>query len=391
MFRLDNFIYNYYNEFSEGEMGAIYRVTPSDLTYLYEGCKRCFVLKVRHNLYRPSTPMPSIFNSIAQAQVNFINGKHTSATGLPLPPGTVEFVECRVESKPLSIPGMKSRLVIHGRLDIAIRLDAGGYAVFDFKTARPSESLSELYARQLHAYAWALENAKEGVLNLEPVNSIGLIYFDPKTFDKDRNGQFGLFGDVAVVNIERDDEEFKDFLVEVLSLLEDSKLPNPSDNCKWCKYPNQLGSFSKASAEDVLKCPKCGADMELKHGRNGWFWSCSRWPECNGSLNLEREQRPSESSKYEIPPDDFEYLVWLLGACRLYEAPEEGVDQEILETAKRVASIIADPSLRAPNSDEGMTPLHFLVEAIWTMIAEQRMLDEIKAHEDLLIDQMREA
>jgi ssDNA-binding Zn-finger/Zn-ribbon topoisomerase 1 len=33
-----------------------------------------------------------------------------------------------------------------------------------------------------------------------------------------------------------------------------------------------------APAEE--KCPICGSTMEVKNGRNGVFWGCSRWPDC---------------------------------------------------------------------------------------------------------------
>ncbi len=34
-------------------------------------------------------------------------------------------------------------------------------------------------------------------------------------------------------------------------------------------------------------CPKCGASMDIKLGRNGKFLSCSKYPDCDGALTLE--------------------------------------------------------------------------------------------------------
>src|SRR5215831_16793767 len=34
------------------------------------------------------------------------------------------------------------------------------------------------------------------------------------------------------------------------------------------------------------RCPRCGSGLIVKHGRNGKFLSCDRWPNCSGSLDL---------------------------------------------------------------------------------------------------------
>lgn len=36
-----------------------------------------------------------------------------------------------------------------------------------------------------------------------------------------------------------------------------------------------------------FKCPKCGADMEIKLGRGGKFVSCTRYPDCDGALTID--------------------------------------------------------------------------------------------------------
>ena len=43
-------------------------------------------------------------------------------------------------------------------------------------------------------------------------------------------------------------------------------------------------------------CPQCGTQMRQRAGRNGAFWSCSRYPDCTGTLPLE-----SLASKREGP------------------------------------------------------------------------------------------
>ncbi len=43
-------------------------------------------------------------------------------------------------------------------------------------------------------------------------------------------------------------------------------------------------------------CPQCGTQMRQRAGRSGAFWSCSRYPDCTGTLPLE-----SSASKREAP------------------------------------------------------------------------------------------
>ena len=48
-----------------------------------------------------------------------------------------------------------------------------------------------------------------------------------------------------------------------------------SDNTK-SKKPDSKKSSKKSS----VKCPRCGAPMFLRNGKNGSFWGCSNYPEC---------------------------------------------------------------------------------------------------------------
>ena len=34
-------------------------------------------------------------------------------------------------------------------------------------------------------------------------------------------------------------------------------------------------------------CPQCGAPTRQRTGKSGPFWSCSRYPDCNGTLPVE--------------------------------------------------------------------------------------------------------
>ena len=41
----------------------------------------------------------------------------------------------------------------------------------------------------------------------------------------------------------------------------------------------------KSSKKSNVKCPRCGAPMFLRNGKNGAFWGCSNYPECKMTAN----------------------------------------------------------------------------------------------------------
>lgn len=79
----------------------IYKVSPSELTYLFEDCKYCFSLKIKHNITQPSMPMPGIFSAIAGKQKEFYNNKKTEEFCPSLPSGIVAYGEKWVQSIPI--------------------------------------------------------------------------------------------------------------------------------------------------------------------------------------------------------------------------------------------------------------------------------------------------
>ena len=76
-----------------------YRLSPSDLTFLYDGCKHCFVLKVKHGVSQPSIPLPGIFSKIGSLQKEYYSGKRTEAIYSGLPRGVVTYGERQVRSR----------------------------------------------------------------------------------------------------------------------------------------------------------------------------------------------------------------------------------------------------------------------------------------------------
>ncbi len=265
-----------------------YRLTPSELTFLYDGCKHCFVMKVKHGIAQPSIPIPGVFSVIASLQKEYYSNRRLEEICPGFPPGTIKYGEKWVKSNTLQLPGTESTCYISGRFDIVAELDDGTYAILDFKTGSPSNEKSAMYSRQLHSYIVALENPAEDALKLTPISKLGLIYFTPDKCEKLDMSRQRLEGQIDCVDIKRDDNEFLSFLTEVVNLL-DGPLPAiEADKCDWCKYhtkkANLKDSIEVAGANP--KCPKCDSDMQLKSGKYGDFWSCVKFPDCKGTRNI---------------------------------------------------------------------------------------------------------
>ena len=269
-----------------------YKLSPSDLTFLYDGCMHCFVLKVKHGISQPSIPIPGVFSIIAGLQKNHYSGRRTENFCPELPPGIITLGEKRVRSSQISFDGLTSTCHISGRFDVIASLDDGSYAVMDFKTGNPSEEKAAMYGRQLHAYGLALENPAPGELGLSPVSRLGLLYFTPDTCEYVGDARQILCGALTWVEVGRDDAQFRSFLREVVSVLDGPMPPPDVQKCDWCRYrsripgaPSSLESIAELVAGEILPptCPVCGGGMKLRIGKYGEFWGCVSYPDCRGT------------------------------------------------------------------------------------------------------------
>jgi len=94
-----------------------YKLSPSDLTFLYDQCKHCFVLEVKHGISQPSIPIPGVFSTISNLQKNYYSDMRTEKFCPDLPPGVVSYGEKRVRSKTIRLEGCNSSFFISGQFD----------------------------------------------------------------------------------------------------------------------------------------------------------------------------------------------------------------------------------------------------------------------------------
>jgi hypothetical protein len=93
---------------------AIYNLSPSDLTFLWDGCKRCFYLKVKHDLvYRGL--FPGMFGKMGDLTSQYYLDKSSSEISPQLPAGCVKFRKKWVKSIPISFPDTSTQCILKGR------------------------------------------------------------------------------------------------------------------------------------------------------------------------------------------------------------------------------------------------------------------------------------
>lgn len=216
-----------------------FKLSPSDLTFQWDECKRCFYLKVKHNFRRPPAPFPKIFGDLDRQMKDFCYDKSLSSLSPALGEGNVVFGEKWVQSAPIVLPGHTISTYILGKFDTVVQFSADqSYGVIDFKTSRVKPEHVDFYSRQLRAYAYALEHPAPGKLHLSPITRLGLLVFEPKYLDgQDDILHYG--GKMTWQECPLDEPAFLAFLNDAFSLLEEPEPPPAAEDCAYCKYRDQ--------------------------------------------------------------------------------------------------------------------------------------------------------
>jgi hypothetical protein len=213
-----------------------YKLSPSDLTFLWDECQRCFYLKVVRKFNRPSTAFPKIFNIIDLLMKDFFYDLPADEISPELPPGKVAFSSKWVYSQPITFPHRNASCYIRGIFDTVLEFADGSFAVVDFKTTKPKEEHVRFYSRQLNAYSYALENPGPGKFALSPISRMGLLCVEPVSMNRTGDGKLAYTGNVTWVECPKDDNSFLNFIDNVLEVLDFPEPPEANPNCGFCSY-----------------------------------------------------------------------------------------------------------------------------------------------------------
>ncbi|MEN8241850.1 MAG: PD-(D/E)XK nuclease family protein [Chloroflexota bacterium] len=217
-----------------------WKLSPSDLTFLWDECPRCFYLKVVHKFGRPYSPFPSVFGRIDLLMKDYYENKSTQEMDASMPPGKVLLGEKWVESAPISVQGHEDTVYIRGKFDSVVEFEDSSFGVIDFKTSQPKPHLVEFYGRQLHAYAHALEHPAPGKLQIAPISLLGLLIVTPALMTDGPDGRVNFEHTLTWMPVVYKPEIFFEFLDKVLTVLEKPEPPEAAEKCSWCKYREKV-------------------------------------------------------------------------------------------------------------------------------------------------------
>jgi len=108
--------------------------------------------------------------------------------------------------------------------------------VIDFKTSEVKGSHVHFYARQLNAYAYALEHPQSGSLHLSPISQMGLLIVEPIQVSEFHRDHISYLGKVTWKEVPKDEQAFLDFLETVMKVLGAPAPPDPNPECAYCQY-----------------------------------------------------------------------------------------------------------------------------------------------------------
>lgn len=206
-------------------------ISPSDLTFAWDGCHRCLWLNYNHGVKAPSF-MPLV-RELSELQEGHFTGKSATELHPSIPSGKVLDRGGWVKSQPISYNGNPSPYAIRGKYDLLMQFDDGSYGIIDCKFQGRDNDKSNFYSPQLESYAFALENPAQG----EPkkVSVLGLLVWSPQKALGTPDSGFTLGLSNSWYPITRNplglQERLADF-IEVIS----GPTPTRASSCELCKF-----------------------------------------------------------------------------------------------------------------------------------------------------------
>ena len=106
------------------EQFAKTRISPSDLTFGWSGCKRCFYMRYAYGVSHQG-PFPGIVMSLSSRQEQWYKTKHSHDFSPTLPSGVVHSTGKMLESTPIVVNGEVTPFTLGGKYDFLMAYDNG--------------------------------------------------------------------------------------------------------------------------------------------------------------------------------------------------------------------------------------------------------------------------
>ena len=211
-----------------------YKISPSDLTYLYKSCKRCFYDKVKHQFKLPSN-FSEHFSNADRAMRQAMTTNDVVDLGVG-PKFRVVSQGGWVESIPLGFDEAGISLTIAGKYDAVVVTESDEIFVVDYKTTTLDDFALAKFGPQLMSYLTAIELPKSKDSDLPAyVDGTALLVFDPTKFAFNaKTKNCGLYGRTRWVELPRKQQAFDVLLHTVAKLVAHPEPPRSEKTCEIC-------------------------------------------------------------------------------------------------------------------------------------------------------------
>ena len=98
------------------------RISPSDLTFGWSGCRKCFWIRYAHGVSHQG-PFPGIVTSLSAKQEAYYKDKHSHDFSPTLPSGNVHSTGKMLESTPILVNGEATPFTLGGKYDFLLEYD----------------------------------------------------------------------------------------------------------------------------------------------------------------------------------------------------------------------------------------------------------------------------
>lgn len=205
-------------------------IAPSQLHWEYGRCPRCYWNQIHRIWKKPYTPFPSVFGEIDKAMREEFESTDTAAIKGMSPGGVIHTKEVRLKSEPFELGGKQFQYSC--KTDAIAHFDGDCWAIYDFKTSSiDPDKLVEQYRPQLMCMAAALKDCENAQLRGTEVLELGLLCFEPTSFNKVDSALNGWMG---FVKVPIDWAWWSDYESKLHDLLA-GPCPEPTGDCQWCE------------------------------------------------------------------------------------------------------------------------------------------------------------
>jgi hypothetical protein len=219
-------------------MDNVYKFSPSEFAFGYQGCKRCYYDEKVRNISL-KTRFPSVFSKLDKMQKNFYQNQSSKIIDSSLEEGIIITEDADRIQKSKILKDKKGRsFYLSGKLDAYIK-HKNSYTIVDFKVTDITPKSIDSYASQLQCYSLLFENPDDKSLKLTPVKGLGIFCFEPNKIEFiNKSPLFNMH--TKYYEIEKNDEKILKYLTEVIDFLENKTIPPFGERCNICEYKKNL-------------------------------------------------------------------------------------------------------------------------------------------------------